>query len=47
MKQSTLARRMTGEIAFDLDDLEAIANVLGVPVISLLPAALTPNDRSG
>lgn len=37
MKQSTLARRMTGEIAFDLDDLELIANALGVPVADLLP----------
>lgn len=40
MKQSTLARRMTGEIAFDLDDLELIANVLGVAVVDLLPRAL-------
>jgi transcriptional regulator with XRE-family HTH domain len=39
MKQSTMARRMTGETAFDLDDLEAIANVLGVAVIDLLPGA--------
>ena len=37
MKQSTLARRMTGEIAFDLDDLEKIADVLGVSVTDLLP----------
>lgn len=39
MKQSTLARRMTGEIAFDLDDLELIASALNVPVQSLLPSA--------
>jgi transcriptional regulator with XRE-family HTH domain len=37
MKQSTLARRMTGETAFDLDDLELIAEVLGVTVFDLLP----------
>lgn len=47
MKQSTLARRMTGETAFDLDDLEAIADVLGVTVVELLPAAIVrPNNRS-
>lgn len=37
LKQSTLARRMTGETAFDLDDLELIASVLGVSVAQLLP----------
>lgn len=47
MKQSTLARRMTGEIAFDLDDLEAISEALGVPVTALMPATFRPNDRSG
>lgn len=48
MKQSTLARRMTGEIAFDLDDLEAIADVLGVTILDLLPSAMVrPNNRSG
>ncbi|AYF29265.1 hypothetical protein CSH63_17695 [Micromonospora tulbaghiae] len=47
MKQSTLARRMTGEVAFNLDELELIADALNVPVLSLLPAALRPNDRSG
>lgn len=40
MKQSTLARRMTGEIAFDLDDLELIANALGVSVADLLPGSV-------
>lgn len=37
LKQSTLARRMTGETAFDVDDLELIAEVLGVSVADLLP----------
>lgn len=46
MKQSTLARRMTGEIAFDLDDLEAISQALDVPVSALMPAAFPLNDRS-
>lgn len=46
MKQSTLARRMTGEIAFDLDDLEVIADVLGVTILDLLPSAMVrPNNR--
>lgn len=37
IKQSTMARRMTGETAFDLDDLELIAGVLEVEVVELLP----------
>lgn len=51
IKQSTMARRMTGEIAFDLDDLEAIARVLEVEVVELLPSTVRvgergqPNDR--
>lgn len=35
--QPYLSRRMTGEIAFDLDDLEKIARALGVKVLDLLP----------
>lgn len=42
-----VSRRLRGETAFDLDDLERIAEVLGVPVASLLPSAFLPNDRSG
>jgi hypothetical protein len=45
MKQSTLARRMTGEIALDLDELELIAEVLGVSVGQLLPGG--PRADSG
>jgi transcriptional regulator with XRE-family HTH domain len=37
IKQSTMARRMTGETAFDLDDLELIATALEVDVTDLLP----------
>ncbi|GGK89547.1 hypothetical protein GCM10012284_24340 [Mangrovihabitans endophyticus] len=37
IKQSTMSRRMTGETAFDMDDLEAIAAVLEVEVADLLP----------
>ncbi|WP_157408202.1 helix-turn-helix transcriptional regulator [Actinoplanes sp. N902-109] len=35
-KQPYLSRRMTGETAFDLDDLEVIANALGVTVAQLV-----------
>lgn len=38
IRQQALSRRMTGETAFDLDDLERIADVLGVAVTDLLPA---------
>lgn len=36
--QSHMSRRLTGETAFDVDDLERIADALGVEVASLLPA---------
>lgn len=39
MRQPYISRRMTGEIAFDLDDLERIADVLGVRVSDLLSLA--------
>jgi transcriptional regulator with XRE-family HTH domain len=49
LKQSTLARRMTGETAFDMDDLEVIADVLEVAVTDLMPqrvgAAKQINER--
>lgn len=37
IKQSTISRRMTGETAFDMDDLEVIAEVLEVEVGDLMP----------
>lgn len=43
IKQSTMSRRMTGETAFDLDDLEAIAEVLGIAVGDLLPQSAGVN----
>jgi transcriptional regulator with XRE-family HTH domain len=46
IKQSTLARRMTGETAFDLDDLEVIAHVLGVEVADLLPQTVRTGGLS-
>lgn len=36
LKQPYVSRRMTGEIAFDLDDLEVIARELGVTVAELI-----------
>lgn len=42
-----VSRRLRGETAFDLDDLERIADVLGVTVADLLPSAkVRPNNRS-
>lgn len=41
IRQQALSRRMTGETAFDLDDLERIAEVLGVSVADLLPTGRT------
>lgn len=35
--QPYLSRRLTGEVAFDLDDLEAIATALGIQPAQLLP----------
>jgi transcriptional regulator with XRE-family HTH domain len=38
IKQSTMSRRMTGETAFDMDDLEAIAAVLDIQLGDLFPS---------
>jgi transcriptional regulator with XRE-family HTH domain len=43
VSQAYVWRRLSGETAFDLDDLERIANVLTVEVIDLLP----PMGREG
>lgn len=40
-------RRLSGETAFDLDDLAAIAGALDVSVISLLPAAERQREITG
>lgn len=40
IKQSAISRRITGEVAFDMDDLESIAEVLGVDVADLLPRSV-------
>ena len=44
--QTYMARRVDGRAAIDMDDLEAIANVLQMPVTALLPARFPLNDRS-
>lgn len=41
IKQSTMSRRMTGETAFDMDDLELIAEALEVEVTDLMPKRVT------
>lgn len=46
-KQPYLSRRMTGEIAFDLDDLEVIARELGVTVIELLGQSSQDRGATG
>jgi transcriptional regulator with XRE-family HTH domain len=46
IKQSTISRRMTGETAFDMDDLEVIARALGVQVQDLLPARTAAGEES-
>ena len=39
-KQSYMARRIDGRVALDLDDLQAIAAALDVPVAALLPRSV-------
>jgi transcriptional regulator with XRE-family HTH domain len=49
VSQAYVWRRLTGETAFDLNDLEAIAEILEVAVVDLLPsdARRTVQDKSG
>jgi transcriptional regulator with XRE-family HTH domain len=43
-----VGRRLSGETAFDTDDLERIAGILGVSVVDLLPdSALGPTGLRG
>ena len=37
--QAYVSRRLNGDTAFDVDDLQMIAEALGVPVTALLPAS--------
>jgi transcriptional regulator with XRE-family HTH domain len=45
LKQPYLSRRMTCEVAFDLDDLQLIANALHVQVVDLLPQPARQDGR--
>lgn len=38
--QQTISRRMTGAVPFDTDELEVIAEFLGVPVDALIPTTI-------
>lgn len=38
MNQSQISKRLSGTIAFTIDELVAIATTLGVPLTALLPA---------
>jgi transcriptional regulator with XRE-family HTH domain len=46
IKQSSLSRRMTGETAFDMDDLELIADALGVVVTDLMPQRVSTGNET-
>ena len=37
LSQSGLSKRLRGDVPFDVNELDAIATALGVPVVSLLP----------
>ena len=37
LSQSGLSKRLRGVVPFDVNELDAIATALGVPVVSLLP----------
>lgn len=45
-KPAALSRRMTGEIPFDLDELQVIARELGVTVMELLAGAESVSDTT-
>lgn len=37
--QTAISRRLTGEVPFDVNELDDIARVLGVDVVDLMPGA--------
>lgn len=43
-KQTYISRRLTGAVPFDVNDLDAIASVLGVPVVAFFPWPLPGNS---
>jgi hypothetical protein len=46
MAQSNFSRRMTGEVAFSIDELVAIAAVLDEPLAGLIAGIDETNDLS-
>lgn len=44
--EAYLSRRLTGNTAFDLDDLQAISDALEMDVVDLLPAREDDNDQT-
>jgi transcriptional regulator with XRE-family HTH domain len=44
VSQTTVWRRISGEVAFDVDDLQKIADILGVPVGRLLPRSVQTTE---
>lgn len=42
--RSYLSRRLTGETALDTDDLDAIAHLVGVPLVELIASATARRD---
>jgi transcriptional regulator with XRE-family HTH domain len=46
MAQSNFSRRMTGEVAFSIDELVAIAAVLDEPLAGLIAGVDVPTDES-
>lgn len=47
MSPAYLYRRLSGETALDVDDLERLAEILGVPVTSLFPAPEPRREITG
>lgn len=44
VSQTTVWRRVSGEVAFDVDDLQKIADILGVSVGRLLPRGVQTTE---
>lgn len=38
LSQAALSRRLRGEVAFDINELTAVASYLAIPLSNLLPA---------
>lgn len=40
ISQAAVSRRLSGKVAFDVNELEAVASVIGVPAADLITPAL-------